>query len=780
MRRLFPSAEKSADEEHFAVAGNGPLGIGNDPFERIDVFPDIGHRFEFRLRFARIDGLFELRDFLRETFDVFRRGLREQRDARVDVIGQRGAGIGEFRGIRDALRKIHRLRHRERAVRFERDDGFVLFLFDHVAAFEFHFGKDSVILVKLHHLRVAVRFERFERRLEVRETAAFRFGLPIVAITVAVEEHPLVFLDFLLQNALHRGIEIRSRGSQRLDLSNHVVESPGDNRIQRGIRRGAALFAADGAEFEFVPGEGERACAVSVRRVLRERGKHGNADFDFASLLRRGGLSLFELVDDIGELLAEEDGNNRRRSLVRPETVIVPGARHARAEKRRISVDTLDDGDQNGEELRVFVRGLSRGKPILAVRAGDGPVVVLARTVHSVKGLFVQEADQAVTFGDSLENFHREHVVVGGEVLVLEHRGEFELRRAHFVVARFRRDAELPKFLVDFRHKGKDAALDLSEVVVLELLVTRRADTEKRATGLHQVGTLPVKFSIDEEVFLFRSEGRERALVPFHAEKLRDAINLLRQGGLRTEQRGLLVESFAVVAVEHRRNAEDGDAVIVPLDERRAGRIPRRIAAGFESRAKAARREARSVRFALDKFLAAERGDDAALEIRVVKSVVLFGGRARQRLEPVRKVRRAMFDGPRLHPRSDLVRNRRIQRGAGFHRREKALISLVRKILAHGLRIEHQTSEIFLNTHGKLLMVLYSSLLQKPCQGSSWRNSAILARIRKTKPLFCHLFAENIAFMSFCHFARPSLSGFSAKSSGKTKSPSLRTKTSSR
>ena len=88
---------------------------------------------------------------------------------------------------------------------------------------------------------------------------------------------------------------------------------------------------------------------------------------------------------------------------------------------------------------------------------------------------------------------------------------------------------------------------------------------------------------------------------------------------------------------------------------RRAGRIPRRVAARLEGGAHAARREARRVGLALDQLLAAELRDGAAVGRRRQKRVVLLGGDAGHRLEPVRVVRRAVLDGPVLQRRGDDV-----------------------------------------------------------------------------------------------------------------------------
>ena len=83
---------------------------------------------------------------------------------------------------------------------------------------------------------------------------------------------------------------------------------------------------ADGAELELVAGEGERAGAVAVAGVARQLGQHRDADLHEAALLGALGAALLELVDDVLELVAQEDRDDRRRRLVGAEAVVVGGA----------------------------------------------------------------------------------------------------------------------------------------------------------------------------------------------------------------------------------------------------------------------------------------------------------------------------------------------------------------------------------------------------------------------------------------------------------------------
>ena len=147
---------------------------------------------------------------------------------------------------------------------------------------------------------------------------------------------------------------------------------------------------------------------------------------------------------------------------------------------------------------------------------------------------------------------------------------------------------------------------------------------------------------------------------------------LLRQRVHRAQQRDLGVERLAGPRHERGRDAEER-AVRVVQDERRRRRVPRGVAAGLERRADAAGRERRRVRLALDQLLAAELGDRVAVAGRVVEGVVLLGGQAGQRLEPVRVVGGALLHRPLAHRLGDRVGQLRVERVAGLQRRGQLL-----------------------------------------------------------------------------------------------------------
>ena len=95
-----------------------------------------------------------------------------------------------------------------------------------------------------------------------------------------------------------------------------------------------------------------------------------------------------------------------------------------------------------------------------------------------------------------------------------------------------------------------------AEVVVLELLAARRRRADERAAGHHEVGAQREVRAVDEEVLLLGAERREDAMHALVAEQLEQLDRLRGEHVGAAEQRRHLVERFAVVADEHRRDAQ--------------------------------------------------------------------------------------------------------------------------------------------------------------------------------------------------------------------------------
>ena len=255
-------------------------------------------------------------------------------------------------------------------------------------------------------------------------------------------------------------------------------------------------------------------------------------------------------LDDLGELIAQEDGHDRRRRLVGAQTVVVAAARDAGAQEILVLVDGLDDRSKEHHELQVLERGVAGVEEVFVGRT-ERPVVVLARTVDALERLLVQQAHQIVAAGDELHLLHHEEVVVNGLVELGIHGREFVLARRHLVVLRLGRDAQCPKLVIEVLHVRGDGWANGTEIVLFELLALARSRAEQRAAADNEVAALTVCVLLDEEVLLLVAHGRHDALGML-AEQGEYALGLLVEGGHGAQQRGLLIQRLAGVGAKRR------------------------------------------------------------------------------------------------------------------------------------------------------------------------------------------------------------------------------------
>ncbi len=221
-----------------------------------------------------------------------------------------------------------------------------------------------------------------------------------------------------------------------------------------------------------------------------------------------------------------------------------------------MGVDRLDDRCAEEQELQVLVRGVPGVEQVRARVGAHRPVVVLARAVDARERLLVQQAHQAVAACDVLHHLHRQLLVVGADVGVLEDRRELVLVGRDLVVACLDRHAQLRQLQLGLQHAREDALGDRAEVVVVELVALGRLGAEQRTPGGQQVGALEVVLLVDQEVLLLGADRGEHAPRVVHAEQLQRPDRGTRERVHRAQQRDLVVQRLAGPRGERRRDAQ--------------------------------------------------------------------------------------------------------------------------------------------------------------------------------------------------------------------------------
>ncbi len=377
------------------------------------------------------------------------------------------------------------------------------------------------------------------------------------------------------------------------------------------------------------------------------------------------------------------------RSLVGAQSVGVGGAHYRGLDESVVLVNAHEGLHHEGHEAQVLLRVLAGSVEQHASVRTKAPVVVLARAVDAGERLLVQKDAEAVLARHFLHQGHEKHVVVVGDVGLLEDGSYLKLVGGDLVVARLARYRQLQGLYLQVLHERLHAVGDGAEVVVVHLLVLGRVVSHEGASCEHEVGTRRVEPFVDEEVFLFPSEVA-RHFLHFGVEVVADVGggDVHRVQG--AQQRRLVVERLAGVGYEY-----CGDTERVVHDEYGRGGVPGGVAARLERVSYAAVGERAGVGFLLHEQLARELFYHSALAVVLYEGVVLLGGALGQRLEPVRVVRHAVLLGPLLHAGGHGVGYGAVEARAVVHHVDERVVDLRRQVLVHLGAVEHVLAEVF-------------------------------------------------------------------------------------
>ncbi len=221
-------------------------------------------------------------------------------------------------------------------------------------------------------------------------------------------------------------------------------------------RHGDGLPRARRAELEAVAGERERAGAVAVARIGRQHRKGVDTDDHGALALRRRGSALGDLLEHVGELVAEEDRDDGRRCLVGPQAMVVGGRGHRHPQQAGELVHGADDRCAEHQELGVLVRrvtGHQQVAPNCALPIEK--LTCLPDPLTPANGFSWNRHSMPCFLAIGLEHGHQQLLVVGGDVGPLEHRGDLELAGGDLVVAGLGRDAELEQLALGVHHERR-------------------------------------------------------------------------------------------------------------------------------------------------------------------------------------------------------------------------------------------------------------------------------------------------------------------------------------
>ena len=535
--------------------------------------------------------------------------------------------------------------------------------------------------------------------LQVGQAAPGGLFRPFGGIAVAVEDHGHVFAEQTGQQILQGVVQFLSAFHGGFQLGGDIVQGAGHGAVQGDIGRSDGLGGAYGPELELVAGKGEGTGTVAIRVVARQGRQRGNADLHGRGSGVRG-LFPDDAQQGFFQQIAEIHGNNRGRGFIGAEAVIVAGSDGAETQGHGVFVYGAQYGGEKDQKAGVGARGIAGIEQIPAVGGTQGPVVVLAAAVHARKGLFVQQADEAMIRGHMAQHVHYEHVVVGGDVDFLMQGGHFKLARSHFVVAGAHRNAQSDEPVFHILHERHDAPGHRAEIVIFHFLPLWGGKAAQGRSGHEQIRAQRGKTAIHEKVFLLRADHGADVGGIMVAEQAQHAQSLPGNGLNGAQQRRLAIQRFAGPGIENGGNMQ-GIAAPAGQDEDRHGGVPGGIAARLERGTDAAGREGGGVGLPAYQHLAGKLLNGVPVSGGGKESIVLFRRDAGHGLEPVRVVRcpalqRPVADGAG-HDIGDVRRHGSAAADGLFH----LPVCVARQTFAHGVQIEHVTAEQTLHVNGR-------------------------------------------------------------------------------
>ena len=385
----FSSINAAVDEEHIAVLRQRPARVVHVLLQFVDRLAEGGQRVQ-DVGGAPREGHLQFRAVAVERVQSAAKRAGNVRDARRALLDARLFGRGD--GLADHAELGGRggldeaSGHLQRGFALNEDLARVFLHENTVAALQFCRTEHAGLVEELQVLRVEHGREGLGRGVQVGQAAPCGFLHPGLGVAVAVEDNALVVLEDGLNDLLEAFVE--ALFGELGDGVGQDLQALGHDGVQRHADARAVVAGARRAELELVAGEGEGARAVAVGRVARQGRQGVDADAQGCGVGALGPGTALDAVDDLGQLVTQEDGEDGGRGFIGTQTVIVARACRGRPQDVGVQVNGTDDAREHGQEDGVLLRVLAGVEQVFAV-VGHGPVVVLARAVHAREGFLM-------------------------------------------------------------------------------------------------------------------------------------------------------------------------------------------------------------------------------------------------------------------------------------------------------------------------------------------------------------------------------------------------------
>ena len=106
-----------------------------------------------------------------------------------------------------------------------------------------------------------------------------------------------------------------------------------------------------------------------------------------------------------------------------------------------------------------------------------------------------------------IHHIHEQLIVINGKVGFFKNRSTFKLTRSDFIMTRFKRNTKLKGLCFEITHIRMYPFRDRTKIMIIQLLTFGWLMTKECSAGHKQVGTRMKKGKVDQEIFLFNTQG---------------------------------------------------------------------------------------------------------------------------------------------------------------------------------------------------------------------------------------------------------------------------------
>mmetsp|Transcript_37043 Transcript_37043/g.76989 ORF Transcript_37043/g.76989 Transcript_37043/m.76989 type:complete len:459 (-) Transcript_37043:485-1861(-) len=447
---------------------------------------------------------------------------------------------------------------------------------DILTRFTFFAGKNAHLFKQGNVLFRRNAGSGFNTRVNTPDTTVSEFLLHCFIIVVTVEDDLPVLLESFTGHisSSFTGFNAVSKFAKLLS----------DNGVENSVHHGDILGRSDSTEFKSATSVREGGGTVTILSWNLEGDDFSGTEVK--GLLARlvlGFRTIHECLKVVGHVTTKVCRDDGGGSFASTQTEVISWGSNGHAHQITMFIDSRNDGSHDDREGSIISSGLQDAlgiKNIDSVTSGDGPVVVLSGSVDFVERLLLEKSSKTVLGSNFFNDLHNHQVLINLGGVGSVKRSKFKLVRSDLTMTGLEGNSHLPAFILNFLHASQSTGRsgEGGHVVITHFLSTRGVLSDKSTSSQLKIGAAVEVLTFNEEDLLFETNVGNNSRTDIKAKSRHEALSMLVNGGVGTEQWGLFIKSSTIVRHEDRGD-EDG----VAAEEDGRGGIDGEVSTGLVS-----------------------------------------------------------------------------------------------------------------------------------------------------------------------------------------------------